>query len=66
MGQRSASPKGGLRENHRVKWPKIMSEQQLNAWYTKVDTIRSNALPPPPRRIFLPAAHVYVDLEESL
>jgi hypothetical protein len=61
--QRSVSPKGGLRENKRVSWPKIMTEELQNAWYSKVDKIRRNALAPPPKRIFLPAARIVVQLQ---
>ncbi len=54
MGQRSVSPKGGLRENHKIRWPKIMSESQLDAWYGKVDKIRRRAFAPAPKKISLP------------
>jgi hypothetical protein len=53
VGQRSVSPKGGLRENHKIRWPKIMSETQLNAWYERVDKIRRGESAPAPKRAFL-------------
>jgi hypothetical protein len=60
--QHGASPKGGFRENRKIRWPKKMSEKQQNAWYTRVDLIRSNALGQlPKRQIFLPAARIYVE-----
>ncbi len=65
MRQRSVSPKGGLRENHRVRWPKTMTDAQVNAWYEKVDKIRRGALTPPPKRIFLPAARVFVEVDPA-
>ena len=51
-----ASPKGGFRENSKRRWPKKLSEAQLDAWYDKVERLRSgNVVETAPKRIFLPA-----------
>jgi hypothetical protein len=63
MRQRSVSPRGGLRENHRVCWPKIMSDEQKDAWYARIDAIRRRALAPSPKRLFLPAARILVAVD---
>ena len=63
MGRRGASPKQGERDNHKIRWPKIMTQEQQDQWYGKVDLIRSRLIKPP-KRIFLPAARVFVEIEE--
>ena len=62
----AASPRGGTRENRRIKWPTIMTVELQDAWYARIDRIRSCALEPQPKRIFLPAARVIVAIEEVL
>jgi len=62
--RRGASPKGGSRDNHRIRWPKIMTAAEEDAWYEKVDKIRQRAVEPAPKRIFLPAARILVPIEE--
>jgi hypothetical protein len=42
-----------------------MTDAQVNAWYEKVDKIRRGALTPPPKRIFLPAARVFVEVDPA-
>jgi hypothetical protein len=66
MVRRGASPKGGSRDNHRVRWPKTMSYAQQDAWYAKIEKIRQSSLDPGPKRIYLPAARVIVAVEEVL
>lgn len=53
-----------MRENHRIRWPKIMTAEKQAAWYAKVDAIRQRAGEPQPKRIFLPAARILVPIEE--
>jgi hypothetical protein len=62
----AASPKGGLRENRKIIWPKTMTVEMQDAWYARIDQIRRQALAPGPKRIFLPAARVIVAIEEVL
>jgi hypothetical protein len=66
VGRRGASPKCGSRDNKKIRWPKVMTEQQQNTWYMRIDRIRHRALLPlPQKRHFLPTARKY-ELEEVL
>lgn len=55
MVRRGASPKGGNRDNKKIRWPKIMTDKQQSIWYAKVDMIRQRSfLRLPRQRLFLP------------
>ena len=51
----AVSPKGGFRINKRVRWPLTLSDEQMNAWYERVDLIRNKKrYHHPPKQILLP------------